>query len=203
MTSRLSCNSGVLGCVPPGEADKTPIMRACGGQVTSWDNLCTGRVKCSPESLMKSSGSPMTQRNLSAFSNGPDRLDSGWILLQGGLFKRFLLPPAHSALLHKVTHCSRATEVRGAVPSSANYLPSPTATPGSCQDFVSAACGLSWSSELESGRPLNSCNYLFQGKWITAQSCMIRSFGGWGPFGWLFFTELLKDLTLQFCVLLI
>lgn len=44
------------------------------GQATSWDNLCTGRLECSPESLMQSSGSPVTQKNPPAFSNGTDRL---------------------------------------------------------------------------------------------------------------------------------
>lgn len=46
----------------------------CKEQATSWGNLYTGRLKCSPEALMKSSGSPMTQKNPSAFNNDIDSL---------------------------------------------------------------------------------------------------------------------------------
>lgn len=83
----LSRDSGALGCVPPWEVDRTTIRHACGGEATSWGNLCTGRQKRSPESPAKSSGSPMTRKNPPAFNNGIDRLVL--VNLTAGCYSRY------------------------------------------------------------------------------------------------------------------
>lgn len=80
--------SGALGCVPPQQAGRTTITRLQ-GQATSWDNLCTDRLECSPESLMQSSGSPMTQRNPPAFSSGINRLSL--VHIAGGCSRYFCI----------------------------------------------------------------------------------------------------------------
>lgn len=125
----LSCDSGALSCVPPWEADRATIIHACRGQATSWENLRAGRLKCSPEPLMKSSGSPMTQKNPPAFSNGVNSLVLV-NLLAGGYSRYFCLQLPAQPFLHKAA--LTVAGLRKCVlqfPTGANHLPSPTTKP--------------------------------------------------------------------------
>lgn len=174
-------------CPPPRDGQIPQYMLI--GDELHPEIACAQAGSTVPNEIIRS---PMTQSNPPAFDNVSGRPVLADPVAGSWLFKIFLCLTVRSALLCGVTHCRRATGTWDAVPNGNLIMP-----------WLCFCCGLSWRRELESGRPLNSCDYLFQGKWITAQSCMIRAFGGWGSFGWWFFTELLKYLTLQFYVPLI
>lgn len=97
----------------------------------------------------------MTQSNPPAFNNVSGRPVLADPVAGGWLFKIFLCLTARSALFHGVTLTVAGIQKRG--------MQFPMGTL-SCYDFVSAVRGLPWRTELESGSPLNSCDYLFQGK---------------------------------------